>query len=177
MQTQAISSKNILLDSSTKIFIKILLMIFLVAAIPALIHSQWIAGPLVNAILFLSAVYCGLSGAIFVGMIPSAIALSFGLLPAPLAPMVPYIILSNALLVVIFSFLRRRGFLLAAAAGGAAKFILLYSMSPIVANLLFNKKLAPQVLAMLSWPQLATALAGGIIAFVIFKGKTKLTEK
>jgi len=49
------------------------------------------------------------------------------------------------------------------------KFIFLWSTSFIVVKLLLKSELAGQVSAMMSWPQLATALLGGVIAYFFLK--------
>ena len=66
-----------------------------IAVILPLFHQQWLTGPLVNAILFIAVVLLGSQNAIIMGLLPSTIALAAGLLPAVLAPMVPFIIISN----------------------------------------------------------------------------------
>jgi len=71
-----------------------LLGVLLIAATFApLINIQWITGPIVNATILIAAATTGGVGAMLVGMVPSTIALAVGLLPSPLAPMVPFIIL------------------------------------------------------------------------------------
>lgn len=165
--------QNILQKINTNAIVsveKILILITLATIVPAFIHAQWITGPLVNAILFLSVIYCGLSGAILVGMIPSVIALSAGLLPAPLAPAVPYIIVSNALMAIIFyTFFRKKNFWLGVALGALLKFGFLYMIVSTIVKLA-SPQIAPKIAAMLSWPQLLTALAGGCISYIIYKG-------
>ena len=66
-------------------------------------HSQWITGPIVNAVLILSVFMVGARGALLIGMLPSTIALSTGLLSVVLAPMIPFIIISNSILILILS--------------------------------------------------------------------------
>jgi len=149
---------------------KILLFTILASVIPAFFHVQWITGPLVNAVLFLSVIYCGLSGALMVGMIPSVIALSVGLLPAPMAPVVPYIILGNAIMIVAFAAFRKKNFWLGIGLGSLLKCGFLYAVISVVVKLLMNQKLASKVVMMFSWPQLVTALVGGILAFGVVKG-------
>ncbi|MFH1175231.1 MAG: iron hydrogenase [bacterium] len=148
---------------------KILFFVILASVVPAVFHTQWITGPIVNAILFLSVIYCGLSGALVVSIIPSVVALSVGLLPAPLAPAIPYIILGNAIMVLVFSVFRNKNFWLGIGLAALLKFAFLFGAASIVIKLLSASKIAPKIIAMLSWPQLATALAGGIIAFGIYK--------
>ena len=89
---------------------KILLFIGLMAiaiVIPHYVHNQFITGPIVNAVLFISAVMLGTGNAILIGLFPSMVALVSGLLPVPLAPMVPLIMISNTILIVVFSYFRK----------------------------------------------------------------------
>lgn len=169
MQTQQNILINIKNNSLARSIQKILFFTILASIIPAFLHAQWITGPLVNAVLFLSVIYCGLSGALIVGMVPSVIALSVRLLPAPMAPVVPYIILGNAIMIVAFAAFRKKNFWLGAGIGALLKCGFLYAVISVVAKLLINQKLAPKVAAMFSWPQLVTALIGGGIAWGIYK--------
>lgn len=137
--------------------------------LPRIIHQQAITGPVVNACLFLTATLFGSSPAMMLGLIPSTVALSSGLLPITLAPIVPFIILSNAILVMVFNKLAKKSFSIAVIASAITKFVFLYLVSQqLLANLLPGKfmTIASQ---MFSWPQLVTALAGGFIAFSILK--------
>ena len=69
------------------------------------IHSQWLTGPIVNMALILAVFIIGIRGALLIGILPSTIALGTGLLPTVLAPMIPFIIISNFLLIGGFKFL------------------------------------------------------------------------
>jgi len=140
-----------------------------IATVAPLFHNQPITGPIVNATLFLAVIFVGTQNAILVGLIPSLIALSVGLLPSPLSPMVPFIMLSNTILILTFGYLRKQNFWLGMITAGAIKFIFLYSSSFIVVNLIAKKSIAAKAAAILSWPQLLTALAGGIITWIILK--------
>ena len=140
-----------------------------VATIVPLFHQQMITGPIVNATLFVAAILLGNQMGIFVGLIPSIIALSAGLLSPVLAPMVPYIMISNAILILTFNFLRNKNFWLAIGVASFIKFLFLFFTSSLVINLLLKKEIADSVAMMMSWPQLVTALAGGIIAWAFYK--------
>jgi len=107
-------------------------------------------------------------------LLPSVIALSVGLLPAVLAPMIPFIMISNVILVVTFGFLRNKNYWLSIGVASFLKFIFLFSTSSIVIKLLLKKEVASSVVAIMSWPQLATALAGGVLAFVFLKSIKKI---
>ncbi len=139
-----------------------------------LFHSQYITGPMVNAVLFLSAVLAGSTGAMFIAMIPSVIALSTGLLPIAIAPAVPFIMLGNAILIAAFILLQKKSFWLAAIAASFAKFIFLFGSSQLVIGLIAKKQAAVAAVSMLSYPQLATALMGAVLAWGILKGLKRI---
>ncbi len=169
---------------------KFLALLILATGAPLLgIHSQWVTGPIVNMALILSVFLIGIRGAVLIGLLPSTIALGVGLLPAPLAAMVPFIIISNIILILTIDLLLCRdaiyrvsesekdaingvstkkylaGLILAA----TLKFLFLFLTSSIVIKLLLNQKLAVAVAQMMSWPQFYTALVGGALAFIILK--------
>jgi len=64
--------------------------------------SQLITGTLVNATLFSAVLLVNFPAAVLVALIPSLIAVSVGTLPAAMAPMVPYIMISNIILAGVF---------------------------------------------------------------------------
>lgn len=140
-----------------------------IITIAPLFHNQMITGPIVNAVLFISVVFLGVQNALLIGLIPSVIALSAGLLPAVMAPMIPFIMLSNAILIIVFNYLKDRNYWLGMISAGVLKFAFLFSTSSIVVNLLLKKEIAAKVVAMMSWPQLITALIGGIIAYIFLR--------
>ncbi len=145
------------------LFLGILTLLFV---LPALLHSQWITGPLVNALLLVAAVLLGPLEAVVLGLLPSTVAMSFGLLPLPLAPAIPVIVLGNAALALTFTAARRWGFFPAAGLAALAQFLVIYVGALHLLASLFRVKLAEDVAIMLSWPQLVTALAGGLLAWM-----------
>jgi len=139
-----------------------------------LVKQQLIVGPIVNATLFISAATIGTAGAIMVGLVPSVISLSVGLLPPVLAPVIPFIMISNALLVSVFAIFRKRNFFLGIVAASVVKYLFLYATSSMVISLLLKKEVASSVAQMMSWPQLVTALAGGVLAWVFLRGAKRI---
>jgi len=162
-------TKSVLKLNNQAVFVTLKLAGFIVVAtaVPAILHVQWVTGPLVNAILFLSVIYCGLSGALIVGMVPSVIALSAGLLPVAIAPAAPFIILSNAIMVLSFSFLRKKNFWAGIISGSILKAVFLFLTIPVIAGLIAKPVIVQKIALMFSWPQLVTALAGGVLAYGI----------
>jgi len=140
-----------------------------IATVAPLFHQQAVTGPIINATLFVSVILLGAQNAILVGLIPSLIALSVGLLPPILAPMIPFIMASNTILIIVFDYLKERSFWLRVILASVLKFIFLFSTSSIVVNLLLKKEIASKVVTIMSWPQLLTALAGGLIAYIFLK--------
>jgi len=142
-----------------------------VATAAPLLRQQMVTGPIVNATLFVAVTLLGTQNAVLVGLIPSLIALSVGLLPPILAPMVPFIMMGNTLLIIIFDGLQVRNYWVGVVAASVLKFLFLFSTSSVVINLLLKKEAAVKVAAMMSWPQLFTALAGGLIAYLVLRGR------
>ncbi len=159
-------TKTLSIDLSSAIIFVALLSI---ASILPLFHNQIITGPLVNAVLFLAVILAGTQNAILIGLIPSIIAISTGLLPSALSPTVPFIMISNTLLVLSFSYFKDKNYWLGVVLSSFLKFFFLFATSSIVINLLVKKELSSKVASMLSLPQLITALAGGFLAFIFLK--------
>lgn len=153
------------ISSSLILIIFFSLSIFL----PTVIHQQAITGSIVNALLFLTTAIFGTSSAMLLGLIPSTIALSSGLLPLVLAPIVPFIILSNTLLVLVFSKFSQDRFGLAVILASLVKFIFLFITSQYLLVRLLPNQFLSTASQMFSWPQLITALAGGVMAQIFFK--------
>ncbi|MHB1414281.1 MAG: ECF transporter S component [Chloroflexota bacterium] len=138
---------------------KMALLLALGLLIPSFGWDQQVTGPLVNALLLVSVSTVGVVGAVMVGVLPSLMALVRGVLPLPMVVMVPYIILGNAALVVVFALLRSRNYWLGLSVAAALK-------AGLLALAVTNLVVVPANLAILmQWPQLYTALLGGVIAY------------
>ena len=98
-----------------------------------------------------------LGNAILIAALPSSIALLRGLLPAPIAMLIPYIIISNIILISSFSAFKKTPWI-GVLTASLAKFSFLYVIVYIVAG-----QLNANLIAMFQWPQLITALLGGFI--------------
>ena len=156
-QENIISLPNIKLIA-TKVF---QLSIFVALAVVApYFGNQLITGSVVNTLLFISTSIIGLESAFLLCLIPSLISIYTGLLPLALAPMIPFMMTGNALLVLIFSKLSKKSFWFGAVSASLIKFAFIY-----FAGMIFLKNIS----LMISWPQLATAIAGACIAFLFLK--------
>ena len=143
--------------------------------LPFFIHSQWFAGPIINAVLIITLFMVGVRSAFVLCLVPSMMALSGGLLPAILAPVVPFIMIGNVILVLSVDWFYNNfknsshGYWAGVFVGAILKFVFLYFSVGFIGNLLIKQELAVKIARMMSWPQLATALAGGIMAWIVLK--------
>ncbi len=143
------------------------------AVVAPLLGSQFVSGSIVNAVLFTTVILLGWRSAVLMATIPSLIALSVGLLPLVLAPMVPFIITANIILVSVYNFSLKKNYWLRVILASFLKFVFLFFTSSIVINLFLTEKVAAKVAIMMSWPQFVTALIGGLLAYFFFKGIKK----
>lgn len=134
-----------------------------------LLQHQLLTGSIVNGLLFSAAILVDLKYALLVAFLPSIISLAVGLLPFVLAPMIPFIILGNGILIVVFSWLKQKNYWLSVLSASLLKFIFLWSSSSLIIKFFIAQKVAPKIAIMFSWPQLTTALLGGIIAYLVLK--------
>ncbi len=169
---------KVLAISQEKILVLAQFAILMSVAVAApLLQQQAITGVLVNAALFISVMLLGLQGAILIALIPSLIALSIGLLPSILAPMIPFIMAGNVVLILVFNHLKEKSYWLGVVSASILKFLFLFGASSVVINLIVKKEIAVKAAAMMSWPQLFTALAGGLIAYLFFnKGRLEIKK-
>lgn len=167
--------ENVLTRVNTKALTQFLILGSVAIFLPFVLHVQLITGPIVNAILILTLFLCGIRSAVTLALVPSLMALAGGLLPAILAPVVPFIMISNLILIFSVEYLYKKfeqvknGYWIGLVAGAGLKWSFLFLTTGLISNLLIKQELAIKVAEMMSWPQLATAIAGGIIAFGILK--------
>jgi len=155
-----------------------------VVFLPFVVHQQWLTGPIMNAVLILTLFLVGIRAALVLALIPSLMALSGGLLPAILAPVVPFIMISNVILIICLDWFNQvfkdkpTGYWLGLITGASLKFLFLFLSVGFIGKLLLKQELLPKVAQMMSWPQLVTALIGGILAWLIIKStKIKAENK
>lgn len=137
-----------------------------VAFIVPLFHNQLVSGPIINAMLFIAVVMLGVNRAIVISFVPSVIAMSSGLV---LMPMVPFIMVSNVIMILVFNFLKDKNYWTGVVISSLMKFIFLYASSFLIIKMVAEKETALSISSMMSWPQLLTALTGGILAYFFLK--------
>ncbi len=156
------------------------------ALIPSLGLSQEVTGPLVNALLILSVGLVGVGNAILVGLVPSFVAWSRGILPAPMVVMIPYIVLGNAVLILTYAAFRRRHYWAGVLAGAALKCAFLWGAVTLVARVPVSIQIGAEVTPvqiqpafalMFQYPQFLTAVAGGAMAWGALEGYRLLRRR
>lgn len=135
-------------------FIALLLIVFWAP----FIGNQFITGTIVNATLILSFFLLGYKSAVLLCFLPSVISLLLGFMPA--AIMLPFIMIGNVILVSAFKLIKN--YWIALFSGGIVKASLLFLTASIFIS-------SPVVLSMMSWPQLLTAISGGLLTYLIKK--------
>jgi hypothetical protein len=155
-------TKSLAIDYKSALLLVLLIGITVAAPI---CRNQVITGIIVNSMLFIGVSTLGTSGALLLGILPSSMALATGLLPSVLAPVIPFIIVGNTLLVISFSYVKRCNYWLGAIIASTLKFAFLFATSSIVISLLINRDVAPSIAQMMGWIQLVTAIGGSILAY------------
>jgi hypothetical protein len=142
---------------------------------PLLRLPQLYTGSIVNATLLVAAVVLGPRAAVTLGLLPSTFALMSGQLPVRLAPLVPLIVTGNALLVVVFHWIRQWGWWAAVVAAAVAKFCWLFGTTSLLSAAIgLAGPAATLALTLMGWPQLLTALSGGVIAYGVLRPARRL---
>jgi len=164
---KAVSLTKIKVEAKLAVFA-----LFLAISVAApFIRQQFITGPVVNAVLFISTAILGVGAGILLSFLPSIISAFAGLLPLPLLPMIPYIIMGNAILVLTFGVLRKKNFWLGAVSAAFLKFIFLFLSSSFIVSWFIKNSFPQKIITMMTWPQLITALLGAVIAWLFLKAR------
>jgi riboflavin transporter len=143
--------------------------------LPFVIHIQWVTGPLVNALLILILFIVGIRSALVMCFVPSLMALAGGLLPFALAPVIPFIMLGNVIFILSVDYFYKsakkenNGFWIGVVVGAALKYLFIWFNANLMTTFFLRDTLGVAVARLISWPQFATAVAGGAIAWVILK--------
>jgi len=134
-----------------------------------------VTGSVVNLILIISVMTCGLSTGVTVAIISPICAKFFGI--GPFWTLIPFIILGNIALVLIWHLIGNRKFgkanlphIVALVAAAVLKFVVLYLGIVKIAVPVFLKLPEPKATVisnMFSIPQLITALIGGALALIM----------
>ena len=165
----------------TRYLTRLVFLISLTLVLEMIGLPQPLTGPLVNMMLFLTILILGRFAGMTLGSITPIIAAFRGQLPALLVPFIPFIIIGNILLVIVYFLLKNQpteqspkigksvSHWIGICAASITKFLWLYLSAKFVLPLVFGKALPPLFISMMSLPQLFTALLGGFLATIIYQ--------
>lgn len=148
-------------------------------AVPLGPNSNFVVGPLVNAALIVSVMVTGIPG----GAIISIAAPYFAALTSntPMTPFIlvfsPYIAAGNFILILFVYLFKNKSYIYGLISGAILKFAVLYGGVNLMMNI--RNVPAPQqkvLTFMFGWPQLATAIGGGIIAYFVVNALKKAKQ-
>ncbi|HMB66218.1 MAG TPA: hypothetical protein VKO42_05055, partial [Patescibacteria group bacterium] len=95
------NKENALVRANYQALANFLVLAGVVTFLPFVYHVQFVTGPIINAVFVLSLFLLGIRSAVVIALVPSLMALSGGLLPAVLAPAVPFIMIGNIIFIFI----------------------------------------------------------------------------
>ncbi|NLP09624.1 ECF transporter S component [bacterium] len=140
---------------------------------------QPVTGPMVNFMLIITTLMVSATGGAVLGCLTPLLAVLRGQLPAPLAPMIPFILLANLSYVALFAWIKDREATaaaryylrnsLAVTAAAVLKFAVLFAAARILLPLLLGRSLPPALVSIMAFPQLFTALIGGGFAVFFYR--------
>lgn len=146
----------------TKSLIRTALLLALTLIVQSFKMPQLITGSLVNAMLIIAAGTVGMYSGISIGLLTPVIAFFVGILKFP--PMIPFIMIGNALYAWIFS--SQKNIIFGISLASVVKYLwFLISVKYILKSL--SIKVPALVVQTFTLPQLFTAFLGGIIGSTI----------
>ena len=164
-----------------------LAMLVAVQGFTAGLGNQFITGSCVNLILAITTLVVGLWGGVVVAGVSPFFAFLLGIGPK-FIQLVPAIAVGNLIYVLILYSMTSKSTaipskLISLLAAAAAKFLVLlllitkWLVPSLVANGVIPAKASATLIATFSWPQLVTALIGGILALAILPALKKALRK
>jgi len=140
--------------------------------------AQPLVGPLVNMTLILSVLMIGPTSGVIIGSLTPIIAFIMGIIG--LAPLIPIIVIGNILFVLSFYITNKMNIkftnLISVIIAALVKFSTLALAVRMILPL-FIPKVPPAIIATFTFPQLYTAIIGGILAIIIYPRGFKKTQK
>ncbi len=168
-----VKHKNILWITRTAVFTALLIVI---QAATAPLNVTLVTGSLVNLILILSVMTCGLLSGLTVAALSPFFAKLLGIGPA-FWTLIPFIALGNIVLVFVWHLVANRrivnsmvSHIMALVLAAVLKFLMLYAgivMIAVPVLMGLPEKQASVLSATFSFPQLITASIGGAVAMLI----------
>ena len=152
----------------------------------AALGNPLITGSIVNLLLVVSVMTCGIASGLTVAVVSPVLAKLIGI--GPLWALIPFIAAGNIVLLLVWYLIGNRNFggkkyityVIALVAAAIAKFAVLYLGIAKIAVPVLLKLPEPQATVignMFSLPQLFTALIGGALAVIVFPRLEKIIKR
>ncbi len=143
------------------------------------VGSTILVGSLVNLVLYVTTIFCGVIGAVCVGLLTPVMALVIGQLAFPI--LIPFVGLGNVILVLAFWAIAKYVKIpdlacksLGVVGGSLLKFLYMgFALVALLPVLGFNEKQVAMMSVNYGWVQLVAAIIGGIIFYGVYKGLQK----
>jgi len=143
--------------------------------------AQFVTGSVVNLMLIISVMTCGLPTGLTVGLFTPIMPTLLGF--GPVWPVVPFISIANMAFVTIWHFIGNRqmgnkyvSYVIAMIAGAVTKFAVLY-FGVVQLAMRFIPGLPQPLAFMFSYPQIITASIGGVCAIILLPPLLKAIKK
>lgn len=150
-----------------------LIIIFIGARLGGAVFNQIVVGPLVNAVIITAVLISDTKYGVLVSLLTPVMAALTGQLAAPMVPFVPFIMLGNAVLALVLGicvrYIRKFGVYAGIVLGAVLKTAVLSASARYLIGLFslnIPKPVAAKLGVMMSYPQLYSAIAGGVVAFL-----------
>lgn len=130
---------------------------------------QLITGTAVNAVLLISLYTVGVLQASVIGCMTPIVALLAGIIQPPMAPVVPFIVMSNLVLIWIVYGLRKKNTYIQIILASGGKFLFLVAAVRLILTQFLPAPVWEKVAIAFGVTQLFTALAGGFLAILVTK--------
>lgn len=143
-------------------------------------NNNFIVGPLVNMCLLVAIITTGITGGLTIAILSPLTSLINNNSPiaAALLPFAPVIALANIAFILTFYFLYNKNKYAGLVAAAVLKFGLLFLGIRLFLNLFDFPKFTEKLFSLFSWPQLVTAIIGGLIAIpILYTLKKALKDK
>ncbi|NLC68835.1 MAG: ECF transporter S component [Clostridiaceae bacterium] len=138
-------------------------------------YSNFIVGPLVNASLLVSTAATGLIGGAVISIATPFVASFTAGVPILFAP---FIAIGNFILVLLFYIFIKKNKIVGIVSGAVLKFAFLTAAINIFVQVVkLAEKQVANMLYAFSWPQLVTAIIGGILALVVLQALGEKIKK
>ena len=155
------------MNLTTKNITRTGVLLALTLAIQLLKLPQLVTGIGVNAMLLIAVMTVGVMQGGIIGCITPVAALMVGIIKAPMAPAVPFIIAANITIVVVFHLLRKKNTYAALVAASFAKFILLFGAIRLILSSILPPPVLANAVVAFGITQFFTAVGGGLVALAV----------